>query len=232
MIMSNQGVDHVIEKKKTNHVMVVFNKVEADDKLEVGTSKGDLEEDFNVMDQPDDLTLGIHAQSPIGIVIAARELGKSDFLSVRHDFSIRKNMGKKAVEEEEGGEKLVEMEIMMSNQGVDHVIEKKKKNHVIVVLYLTWKIGNLEEDFNVIDQPDDLTLVGRYDRYWYSASIAVTITVMTAVQRADRCDDRCNESIGRYDRYSPTVTQGVVAGLRSNWYNLFQVALQAYFLSV
>ncbi|RCI11599.1 hypothetical protein L249_7418 [Ophiocordyceps polyrhachis-furcata BCC 54312] len=25
----------------------------------------------------------------------------------------------------------------------------------------------------------------------YSASIAVTITVMTAVQRADRCDDRC-----------------------------------------
>ncbi|RCI11597.1 hypothetical protein L249_7418 [Ophiocordyceps polyrhachis-furcata BCC 54312] len=35
IIMSNQGVDHVIEKKKTNHVMVVFNKVEADNKLEV-----------------------------------------------------------------------------------------------------------------------------------------------------------------------------------------------------
>ncbi|RCI11851.1 hypothetical protein L249_7459 [Ophiocordyceps polyrhachis-furcata BCC 54312] len=53
MIMSNQGVDHVIEKKKTNHVMVVLSdKVEADNKLEVGTSK-----DFNVMDQPDDLTL-------------------------------------------------------------------------------------------------------------------------------------------------------------------------------
>ncbi|RCI08246.1 hypothetical protein L249_6231 [Ophiocordyceps polyrhachis-furcata BCC 54312] len=70
---------------------------------------------------------GIHAQSPIGIVIAARELGKSDFLSVGHDFSMRKNVGKKwvcllrsvgkvesnevfcgAVEEEEGGEKLVE----------------------------------------------------------------------------------------------------------------------------
>ncbi|RCI14791.1 hypothetical protein L249_6479 [Ophiocordyceps polyrhachis-furcata BCC 54312] len=50
--------------------------------------------------------------------------------------------------------------MMMSNQGVNHVIEKKKTNHVIV-------------------------------------------------QRADRCDDRCNESIGRYDRYSPTVTQGV-----------------------
>ncbi|RCI14792.1 hypothetical protein L249_6479 [Ophiocordyceps polyrhachis-furcata BCC 54312] len=98
--------------------------------------------------------------------------------------------------------------MMMSNQGVNHVIEKKKTNHVIVV-------------FTTIE-------VGRYDRYWYSASIAVTITV----QRADRCDDRCNESIGRYDRYSPTVTQGVVAGLRPNWYNLFQVALQAYFLSV
>ncbi|RCI14384.1 hypothetical protein L249_5985 [Ophiocordyceps polyrhachis-furcata BCC 54312] len=32
MIMSNQGVDHVIEKKKTNHVMVVLSdEVEADD---------------------------------------------------------------------------------------------------------------------------------------------------------------------------------------------------------
>ncbi|RCI08021.1 hypothetical protein L249_7885 [Ophiocordyceps polyrhachis-furcata BCC 54312] len=38
-----------------------------------------------------------------------------------------------AVEEEEGGKKLVEMEIIMSNQNVDHVIEKKKTNHVIVV---------------------------------------------------------------------------------------------------
>ncbi|RCI14396.1 hypothetical protein L249_5987, partial [Ophiocordyceps polyrhachis-furcata BCC 54312] len=153
---------------------------------------------------------GIHAQSPIGIVIAARELGKSDFLSVGHDFSIRKNMGKKwvcllksvgkvesnevfcgAVEEEEGGEKLVEMEIMMSNQGVDHVIEKKKTNHVMVVLYLTWKIGGLEEDFNVMDQPDDLTL--RYDRYRYSAPIAVTAALcrdqsgaMTAIGTARR----------------------------------------------
>ncbi|RCI16740.1 hypothetical protein L249_2496 [Ophiocordyceps polyrhachis-furcata BCC 54312] len=33
--MSNQGVDYVIEKKKTNHVMVVLsNKVKADNKLE------------------------------------------------------------------------------------------------------------------------------------------------------------------------------------------------------
>ncbi|RCI15266.1 hypothetical protein L249_6904 [Ophiocordyceps polyrhachis-furcata BCC 54312] len=31
----------------------------------------------------------------MGIVIAARELGKSDFLSVRHDFSMRKNVGKR-----------------------------------------------------------------------------------------------------------------------------------------
>ncbi|RCI15165.1 hypothetical protein L249_6885 [Ophiocordyceps polyrhachis-furcata BCC 54312] len=74
--------------------------------------------------------MGLRAQSPLnpmGIVIAARELGKSDFLSVGHDFSMRKNVGKKwvcllksvgkvesnevfcgAVEEEEGGEKLVE----------------------------------------------------------------------------------------------------------------------------
>ncbi|RCI11601.1 hypothetical protein L249_7418 [Ophiocordyceps polyrhachis-furcata BCC 54312] len=50
---------------------------------------------------------------------------------------------------------------------------------------------------------------------------STTIEVLLKVQRADRCDDRCNESIGRYDRYSPTVTQGVVAGLRPNWYNLF-----------
>ncbi|RCI11204.1 hypothetical protein L249_7583, partial [Ophiocordyceps polyrhachis-furcata BCC 54312] len=35
------------------------------------------------------------------------------------------------------------VEIIISNQGVDHVIEKKKTNHVIVVF--------LEEDFNVMD---------------------------------------------------------------------------------
>ncbi|RCI08031.1 hypothetical protein L249_7883 [Ophiocordyceps polyrhachis-furcata BCC 54312] len=35
-MMSNQGVDHVIEKKKTNHVMVVLSdEVKADNKLEV-----------------------------------------------------------------------------------------------------------------------------------------------------------------------------------------------------
>ncbi|RCI08363.1 hypothetical protein L249_8965, partial [Ophiocordyceps polyrhachis-furcata BCC 54312] len=115
---------------------------------------------------------GIHAQSLIGIVIAARELGKSDFLSVGHDFSMRKNVGKKwvcllksvgkvesnevfcgAMEEEEGGEKLV-------------------------------------ESFTTIE-------VGRYDRYWYSASIAYSAPIdVTAA--------------------FPTVTQGVVAGLRPN----------------
>ncbi|RCI08361.1 hypothetical protein L249_8965, partial [Ophiocordyceps polyrhachis-furcata BCC 54312] len=118
---------------------------------------------------------GIHAQSLIGIVIAARELGKSDFLSVGHDFSMRKNVGKKwvcllksvgkvesnevfcgAMEEEEGGEKLVE--------------------------------SDLEEDFNVMDQPDDLTLrVDRCDDH---------------LQRADRCDGcLVPRLIGCYDRY-------------------------------
>ncbi|RCI10626.1 hypothetical protein L249_4468, partial [Ophiocordyceps polyrhachis-furcata BCC 54312] len=140
---------------------------------------------------------GIHAQSLISIVIAARELGKSDFLSVGHDFSMRKNVGKKwvcllksvgkvesnevfcgAVEEEEGGEKLVEsllfaaVEMMMSNQGVDYVIEKKKTNHVIVVLSDEVKADNKLEYNNV----------------------AIRHT-FPFVQRADRCDDRCNESI-------------------------------------
>ncbi|RCI15043.1 hypothetical protein L249_7114 [Ophiocordyceps polyrhachis-furcata BCC 54312] len=115
----------------------------------------------------------------MGIVIAARELGKSDFLSVRHDFLMRKNVGKKwvcllksvgkvesnevfcgAVEEEEGGEKLVE--------------------------------SDLEEDFNVMDQPDDLTLVRP------SRSGAMT----AIVQRADRCDGcLVPRSIGCYNRY-------------------------------
>ncbi|RCI10816.1 hypothetical protein L249_5403, partial [Ophiocordyceps polyrhachis-furcata BCC 54312] len=89
---------------------------------------------------------------PMGIVIAARELGKSDFLSVGHDFLMRKNVGKKwvcllksvgkvesnkvfcgAVEEEEGGEKLVEMDEELTNREGDHVIEKKKRNHVMKV---------------------------------------------------------------------------------------------------
>ncbi|RCI14183.1 hypothetical protein L249_5961, partial [Ophiocordyceps polyrhachis-furcata BCC 54312] len=112
---------------------------------------------------------GIHAQSPMGIVIAARELGKSDFLSVRHDFLMGKNVGKRwvcllnsvgkvesnkvfcgAVEEEEGGKKLVEMEIIMSNQVLYY--------STITWLYVT------PFHFNVMDQPDDLTLVQRADR--------------------------------------------------------------------
>ncbi|RCI13419.1 hypothetical protein L249_5613, partial [Ophiocordyceps polyrhachis-furcata BCC 54312] len=73
--------------------------------------------------------------------------------------------------------------------------------------YLTWKIGDLEEDFNVMDQPDDLTL--------YSAPIDVTAAL---------CRDQSGAmtAIGTARRSLPTVTQGVVAGLRPNWYNLFQ----------
>ncbi|RCI10465.1 hypothetical protein L249_4470 [Ophiocordyceps polyrhachis-furcata BCC 54312] len=106
--------------------------------------------------------------------------------------------------------------------------------NIITWLYVI-PFRDLEEDFNVMDQPDDLTLVRpsrsgamtaigtarrslTARRSMYSAPIAVTIAVTSR--------------FGRYDRYSPTVTQGVVAGLRPNWYNLFQVALQAYFLSV
>ncbi|RCI14774.1 hypothetical protein L249_7079 [Ophiocordyceps polyrhachis-furcata BCC 54312] len=143
--------------------------------------------------------LGLRAQSPLNV-------GKVESNEV---FC-------RAVEEEEGSKKLVEsllfaaVEMMMSNQGVDYVIEKKKTNYVIVVLYLTWKIGDLEEDFNVMDQPDDLTLV-RLSRSGAMTAIGTARRSLAPidVQRADRCDDRCNESIGRYDRYSPTVTQGV-----------------------
>ncbi|RCI15001.1 hypothetical protein L249_7070 [Ophiocordyceps polyrhachis-furcata BCC 54312] len=88
--------------------------------------------------------------------------------------------------------------MMMSNQGVDHVIEKKKTNHVMVVLSdeveadNKLEVGDLEEDFNVMDQPDDLTLVRP------SRSGAMT----AIVQRADRCDGcLVPRSIGCYDRY-------------------------------
>ncbi|RCI15219.1 hypothetical protein L249_7090 [Ophiocordyceps polyrhachis-furcata BCC 54312] len=76
-------------------------------------------------------------------------------------------------------------------------------------LYVT-TFRDLEEDFNVMDQPDDLTLV-RLSRSGAMTAIGTARRSLAPidVQRADRCDDRCNESIGRYDRYSPTVTQGV-----------------------
>ncbi|RCI11631.1 hypothetical protein L249_7408 [Ophiocordyceps polyrhachis-furcata BCC 54312] len=129
----------------------------------------------------------IWVSGPSSSFIAARELGKSDFLMESNKVFCG------AVKEEEGGEKLVEMEIIMSNQGVDHVIEKKKTNHVIVVF--------LEEDFNIMDQPDDLTL--------YSAPIDVTAAL---------CRDQSGAmtAIGTARRSLPTVTQGVVAGLRPN----------------
>ncbi|RCI07583.1 hypothetical protein L249_1681 [Ophiocordyceps polyrhachis-furcata BCC 54312] len=105
-----------------------------------------------------------------------------------------------AVEEEEGGEKLVEsllfaaVEMMMSNQGVDYVIEKKKTNHVIVVFNEVEADNKLEYNDVAIRHTFPTTIeVGRYDRYWYSASIAYSAPI--DVQRADRCDDRCNESI-------------------------------------
>ncbi|RCI11595.1 hypothetical protein L249_7418 [Ophiocordyceps polyrhachis-furcata BCC 54312] len=105
------------------------------------------------------------------------------------------------------------LEIIMSNQGVDHVIEKKKTNHVMVV-------------FNKVEADNKLEVGTSKVRPSRSGAMTAISTARRSlapidVQRADRCDDRCNESIGRYDRYSPTVTQGVVAGLRPNWYNLF-----------
>ncbi|RCI10623.1 hypothetical protein L249_4468, partial [Ophiocordyceps polyrhachis-furcata BCC 54312] len=160
---------------------------------------------------------GIHAQSLISIVIAARELGKSDFLSVGHDFSMRKNVGKKwvcllksvgkvesnevfcgAVEEEEGGEKLVEsllfaaVEMMMSNQGVDYVIEKKKTNHVIynnVAIRHTFPfvIQRVDRCNDYLQRADRCNgclvprLIGCYNRYRYSAPIAVTIAVTSLI---------------------------------------------------
>ncbi|RCI14770.1 hypothetical protein L249_7079 [Ophiocordyceps polyrhachis-furcata BCC 54312] len=102
--------------------------------------------------------LGLRAQSPLNV-------GKVESNEV---FC-------RAVEEEEGSKKLVEsllfaaVEMMMSNQGVDYVIEKKKTNYVIVVFIMTW-LYVTPFHFNVMDQPDDLTL--RVDR----------------LQRADRCD--------------------------------------------
>ncbi|RCI14997.1 hypothetical protein L249_7070 [Ophiocordyceps polyrhachis-furcata BCC 54312] len=85
--------------------------------------------------------------------------------------------------------------MMMSNQGVDHVIEKKKTNHVMVVLSDEVEADNkLEYNDVAIRYTFPTTIeVGRYDRYWYSASIAYSAPI--DVQRADRCDDRCNESI-------------------------------------
>ncbi|RCI15267.1 hypothetical protein L249_6904 [Ophiocordyceps polyrhachis-furcata BCC 54312] len=65
----------------------------------------------------------------MGIVIAARELGKSDFLSVRHDFSMRKNVGKRW--EEEGGEKEEEEE---SRDGLKEAIEEELEAGEVFVL--------------------------------------------------------------------------------------------------
>ncbi|RCI08028.1 hypothetical protein L249_7883, partial [Ophiocordyceps polyrhachis-furcata BCC 54312] len=77
-------------------------------------------------------------------------------------------------------------EIMMSNQGVDHVIEKKKTNHVMVVLSDEVKADNKLEVVQRVDRLQRADrcdgclvprLIGCYDRYRYSAPIAVTIAV-------------------------------------------------------
>ncbi|RCI07753.1 hypothetical protein L249_5745, partial [Ophiocordyceps polyrhachis-furcata BCC 54312] len=119
----------------------------------------------------------------IGIVIAARELGKSDFLSVGHDFLMRKNVGKKwvcllksvgkvesnevfcrAVEEEEGGEKLVETVDEKLTNREEAIEEELEAGEVFVLrryfsryfkvptcstLTYLYKIGDLEEDLYV-----------------------------------------------------------------------------------
>ncbi|RCI15220.1 hypothetical protein L249_7090 [Ophiocordyceps polyrhachis-furcata BCC 54312] len=73
-------------------------------------------------------------------------------------------------------------------------------------------------------------IVGRYDRYWYSASIAYSAPIDVT---AALCRDQSGAmtAIGTARRSLPTVTQGVVAGLRSNWYNLFQMKKYALYSS-
>ncbi|RCI08259.1 hypothetical protein L249_8357, partial [Ophiocordyceps polyrhachis-furcata BCC 54312] len=106
-----------------------------------------------------------------------------------------------AVEEEEGGEKLVESlcgsrdreeEDESRDSGFMRIEEELKAGEVgkppsFIDKFLNNK-GDLEEDFNVMDQPDDLTLrVDRCDDH---------------LQRADRCDGcLVPRSIGCYDRY-------------------------------
>ncbi|RCI11169.1 hypothetical protein L249_7367 [Ophiocordyceps polyrhachis-furcata BCC 54312] len=109
---------------------------------------------------------GIHAQSPIGIVIAARELGKSDFLSVGHDFSMRKNVGKKwviqAVDEE------------LTNREGDHVIEKKKRNHVMKV--------------RKADADDSSKYFSRYFKVPTCSTLTYLYTCTCQSDRSDRSD--------------------------------------------
>ncbi|RCI14182.1 hypothetical protein L249_5961, partial [Ophiocordyceps polyrhachis-furcata BCC 54312] len=156
---------------------------------------------------------GIHAQSPMGIVIAARELGKSDFLSVRHDFLMGKNVGKRwvcllnsvgkvesnkvfcgAVEEEEGGKKLVESYLRQEEEeesrdgGFVRIKEELKAGEVGKPPSFIDKFLN-NKDFNVMDQPDDLTLV-RPSRSGAMTAISTArrslYSAPIAVQRADR----------------------------------------------
>ncbi|RCI14986.1 hypothetical protein L249_7071 [Ophiocordyceps polyrhachis-furcata BCC 54312] len=119
----------------------------------------------------------------MGIVIAARELGKMESNEV---FC-------RAVEEEEGGEKLVESYLRQEEEdelrdgGFVRIEEELKAGEVIV-----GKPPSFIDKF-LNNKGTSKGTVGRYDRYWYSASIAYSAPI--DVQRADRCDDRCNESI-------------------------------------
>ncbi|RCI10467.1 hypothetical protein L249_4470 [Ophiocordyceps polyrhachis-furcata BCC 54312] len=90
--------------------------------------------------------------------------------------------------------------MMMSNQGVDHVIEKKKTNHVMVVLSDEVEADNKLEVvlyystmtwLYVIPFRSTTIEIGRYNRYWYSASIAVTITYSAPIDvTAALCRDQ------------------------------------------
>ncbi|RCI07591.1 hypothetical protein L249_1681 [Ophiocordyceps polyrhachis-furcata BCC 54312] len=90
-----------------------------------------------------------------------------------------------AVEEEEGGEKLVESYLRQEE-------EDESRDSGFVRIEEELKAGEVGKPPSFIDKflnnkgtskgtVNTTIEVGRYDRYWYSASIAVTITVITAV---------------------------------------------------
>ncbi|RCI10475.1 hypothetical protein L249_4470 [Ophiocordyceps polyrhachis-furcata BCC 54312] len=98
--------------------------------------------------------------------------------------------------------------MMMSNQ------EVMKLKLIINWNTMTWlyviPFRDLEEDFNVMDQPDDLTLV-RPSRSGAITAIGTARRSLAPidVQRADRCDDRCNEALWR--------ALGLIGTICSKW---------------
>ncbi|RCI08022.1 hypothetical protein L249_7885 [Ophiocordyceps polyrhachis-furcata BCC 54312] len=102
-----------------------------------------------------------------------------------------------AVEEEEGGKKLVEMEIIMSNQNVDHVIEKKKTNHVIVV-------------FNKVEANNKLEYNNVAIRYTFPFVVRLSRSgAMTAISTARR------SLIARRSMYSAPIAVTIAVTSRS-----------------